>query len=639
MVSYKLCERLAALGQLEKYQITMIGEEPHAAYDRVNLSAMFRGRSISELALHEEQWFEQQDIQLHTGDPVTHIDPEAHRVRTDDGREFAYDRLILATGSKAIRPKMEGAELSEVHVYRTQDDVRKLKQLIQKAQQSQQPIAVMGAGLLGLELTEAICEAGVRVELIEAADHMLPRQLTPEAAHFAQRSLEQLNCQLHFGTRVSAIHPRATSGLRLQLSTSTSLDVAGAVFAVGVRPRDELARNAGLQCDLYGGVDINDGLQTSNPDIYAIGECARLGGYAFGLIAPGYEMADVLARRLSGQKARFIPPEPATHLKMKAVELSAVGQSSTGGVGMRTVVYQDKHCLRTLVLENNKVVGASAIGEWDQFGQLCGAIAKQRELKPKHEKRFLKGENVWGPALQTIQSWPDSSAVCSCTGVNCGTLRSALTDGCGDVESLSKRTGAGSVCGSCKPTLKQLIEGGAASIEPPSPWLWGAASLALLAVVIISSFPPIAYSQTVQGGFHIDVLWRDSVLKQLSGYSLLALFLMLAAFSLRKRWAKVRFGKMTGWRATHSVIGAAAITGTVVHTGMRLGQNLDFLLMLTVLLVTALGAGTSLVIAFAETLSPTRSAALRRYWASAHLWATWPLPLLLAIHILRAYFF
>src|SRR5579859_329297 len=318
MVGHRFCEKLRKAGQ---FRIVVFGEEPRPAYDRVHLSEYFNGKSASELSLPMTGWFEDEEIVLHLGDPVREIDRQNQLVHTSKGFVQRYDFLVLATGSSPFVPDINGIEKEGVFVYRTIEDLDKIKAYAARSRSG----AVMGGGLLGLEAAKALLDLGIpNPHVIEFAPRLMPRQIDSAGSHALESSLRKLGLQLHLNKVTQAIegNGRVES---LQFADESRLAVDMLVISAGIRPRDELARLAGIAVGTRGGIVVNEKLQTSDKRIFAIGECALAQGMIYGLVAPGYEMADVVATNLLEGNKTFTGFDMSTKLKLIGVDVASFG--------------------------------------------------------------------------------------------------------------------------------------------------------------------------------------------------------------------------------------------------------------------------------------------------------------------------
>src|SRR5579871_2759630 len=318
MVGHRFCEKLRAAGE---FRIVVFGEEPRPAYDRVHLSEYFAGKSAADLALPMTGWFGDEEIVLHLGDPIREIDRQQQLVHSMKGVAQHYDYLVLATGSSSFVPDINGIEKEGVFVYRTIDDLDRIKAYAANARSG----AVMGGGLLGLEAAKALLDLGIpQPHVIEFAPRLMPRQIDSAGSLALEASLRKLGLQLHLNKVTQSIEGNGKVE-SLQFADESRLAVDMLVISAGIRPRDELARLAGLSVGTRGGILVNEKLQTSDKQIYAIGECALSQGMIYGLVAPGYEMADVVATNLLGGHKTFTGWDMSTKLKLIGVDVASFG--------------------------------------------------------------------------------------------------------------------------------------------------------------------------------------------------------------------------------------------------------------------------------------------------------------------------
>ena len=321
MVGHRFCERLVERDVNQHFHIVTFCEEPRAAYDRVGLSKYFTHRDAKQLMLADPDWYSQHNIQLHVGDKVDRIERFDHQVHSRQGRVLDYDVLVMATGSAPFVPPTPGIDLPGVFVYRTIED---LDQMLAWGTQCRRA-AVIGGGLLGLEAAKAVIDMGLQTHVIEFAPRLMPRQLDERGSNVLISKIESLGAKVHLNKSARQIvgTDRVTA---IQFVDGSELEVDMIVVSAGIRPRDELARDCGLDLGPRGGVVVNDSLLTSDPDIYAIGEVALHRGMIYGLVAPGYEMADILAANLTGDSREFRGADLSTKLKLMGVDVASFGQ-------------------------------------------------------------------------------------------------------------------------------------------------------------------------------------------------------------------------------------------------------------------------------------------------------------------------
>ncbi len=638
MVGQRMCEELSSKRALRSHRIVVFGEEPTPAYDRVHLCEVVRGGDAKNLQLSHEQWFKDNKVRLFSGDPVVAIDREGRFVTTKSGHREHYDHLILATGSSPNLGKFPGNDGRDVRALRTTEDAAFIRRKAIEAKEKNLPVVVVGGGLLGIELAEDLLRQSIFVIVLESAEFPLSRQLERSAGDLLSDLLSRSGLVLRTGVRVKGFVEK-DSFTEVELEGDDPIECGLVVPAMGIRPRDQLARDAGLRCDMFGGIEVNDQLLTSDPHISAVGECARHRGEVYGLVAPGYAMAEVVAKRLAGGEARFTSVQVGTRLKSSQVELTVVGESSATGLGVKTSVFDRDGNYRRLITRRGRVIGAVALGRWPDFPRVQQAMARSEKLKPVQFKRFDENEPMWpkGGGL-SLKVWPDTATVCTCMGVTCGALRKAIDQGCANVEALADRTGASTVCGTCKPLLSSLVDDEPEVAEGPSKWMVAFSLLSVVGTMTFLLAPSVPYQQSIriEG---IEVLWRTSLYKQITGFSLAGLFSLSIVFSMRKRIRWFSFGDFEAWRIVHAAIGALCVFGGFLHTGFRLGSHLDLALALVFLGSLLLGGVAGGWELLEERLSPSLARLLRGLLIKSHIYLLWPLPVLLVAHVAKVYFF
>lgn len=633
MASYKMCERLVESGAVGRYRVTVLGEEKRPAYDRVHLTDFLTGKQPDDLLLARQEWYAEHGIELHLGDAAISIDRVKRCVCTAGGKEVVYDKLIFATGSRAFMPSMPGNDLPGVYVYRTIEDLEAIKALASKGGRA----AVLGGGLLGLEAAWALQKLGMKTWVVERGSGLLARQLDPQASSVLLKQVERLGMNVCLGRETQGIEAHGDD-LLVQMGSGEALRVQMVVVAVGIRPRDELAAACGLKLGARGGILVNDQLETSDPAIYAIGECAVHNGTIYGLAAPAYRMAEALASSLGGKRKKFTGADLSTRLKLPGIEVTALGDYQAD---LPSIVREDKEGYRRLVMDGSKLVGAVGIGPWPELARLQELVDRRGRLWRWRRQRFERTGRIWSEeAARNVAMWPAEALVCNCVGIRRGALSAACASGCKTVEQLADKTKASTVCGSCKPLLAELV-GQQASFAPVrgNGLLITVALLALLLVSAIILLKPIAFSSTVQVQTLADRLWADTFTRQVTGFVVLGISLLSLVFSLRKRIKRFTFGGFGWWRAVHATIGVLTLLALVTHTGFRMGQNLNRVLMLNFLALALLGALAGAVTALENRLDGPAARRLRALWTWSHILLVWPLPVLLVFHVLASYYF
>jgi nitrite reductase (NADH) large subunit len=638
MAAHRLCELLPPR-EGRRGRVVVFGDEPHPPYDRVHLTEYLAHRDVERLLLRDRSWYADRAIELRAT-AVVEIDLASRSVRAADGSRVAYRRLVLATGSAAVVPAVEGADLPFVFVYRTPHDLDGIAAAARAAATQGSCGALIGAGLLGLEAARALQALGCRVVLVERAERLMPRQLDTGSAAVLEEQMRSLGIDLLLGRQIAAVRADGRTR-RVAFVDGSDLEVGFVVFTAGIRPRDELARAAGLACDPRGGVVVDDRLRTSDEQVFAIGECAVHRGRRCGLVAPVRAMAEVVADRLCGGSSTFAGVTAATRLKVDRVEVSLAGASLSEDAGVRRLVFRDERHCRTLVLDGDRLIGATAIGPWDAWPVVQECVARAGRLRFWQQRRFVgRGEIGAAGASVPVARWAEDATVCTCTGVTLGALRRAQAMGCRTAEMLAEQTSASSVCGSCRPLLEELT--GERERGRPAPvgrGLLPIAAASALVVATIAIAGPVPLSTTVQQPVPFDELWRDPFVRKVSGSVTALLCVASLTFSLRKRWRRLKLGAFARWRLAHALLGTGALVAVAVHTGLRLGQNLDRMLMVSFLALSLLGAAAGAATAAESRLSAVAGGRLRRLGLAAHLVLFWPFPVLLAFHVWKVLWF
>jgi nitrite reductase (NADH) large subunit len=466
MVGQRLVEALRDRDARRRWRVTVLSEEPRRAYDRVNLSSYFDGADAESLDLVPDDCYGAGGYELCLGEAVVSIERAARTVRTSLGRTLRYDALVLATGSYPFVPPLPGADLGSADgrgcfVYRTLDDLDAIRAAAVKAAATtpgRRAGLVVGGGLLGLEAARALRLLGMSPHVVELAPRLMPLQVDEGGGALLRQMIEKLNVTVWLGTSVRQI---ARDGARMlaTLANGTELDLDVVVFAAGVRPRDSLAREAGLAVGPRGGVAVDDGCRSSDQDIYAIGECACIGGRVYGLVAPGYAMAEVLADRLTGGSASFTAADTSTKLKLLGVDVASFGDALASADGALEVTVNDPvaRSYSKLVVSGDAktLLGGVLVGDVSRYGVLRPLVGRPL---PGDPVTMIAGSGQAPGSALGVGAVPGEAQVCACHGVSKDAVCAAITDrGLTDVAGVKGATRAGTGCGSCVPTLKALL--------------------------------------------------------------------------------------------------------------------------------------------------------------------------------------
>lgn len=459
MVGHKFLETLAASGRPDlgtTLRITVLGEEPRPAYDRVHLSEFFAGKSADDLSLVAPGFFDRQDMVLRLNAKVVGIDRAAQQVTLADGSSVAYDRLVLATGSYPFVPPVPGADRKDCFVYRTIEDLEAMQECGARSKSG----VVVGGGLLGLECAKALRDLGLNAHVVEFAPRLMAVQVDDPGARVLRTRIEGLGVGVHTGKNTLAIVDGDDTTHRMQFADGTHLDTDMIVFSAGIRPRDELARACGLEIGPRGGIVIDDRCQTSDPHIYAIGECALWNGQLFGLVAPGYDMARTAARHLAGTECGFAGADMSTKLKLMGVDVASIGDAHGATPGSRSYQFLDerRQTYRKIVVSScgKYLLGGVLVGEASAYGALLQTMLNRIELPEAPEYLILPDTGAARPAIG-VDKLPATAQVCSCNDVSKGALCEAVAGGATTIGALKSCTSAGTACGGCVPLVTQVL--------------------------------------------------------------------------------------------------------------------------------------------------------------------------------------
>jgi nitrite reductase (NADH) large subunit len=470
MVGYKFCEKLISKAGPNQFNITVFGEETRPAYDRVHLSEYFAGKSADDLSMAPSGWYTQNNIKLHLGDPVAKIDRIKKTVYSHKGIIAPYDVLILATGSSAFVPAIPGTEKNGVFIYRTIEDLEMMTAWSKKAKKG----AVIGGGLLGLEAAKAMIDLGISdTTVIEFAPRLMPRQIDESGSNLLKIKLESLG--LNILTNTNTCHILGDESITgMQFANNSKIDVDMLVISAGIKPRDELAVQCGLAIGPRGGIIVNEKLQTSDQNIYAIGECALFEGLIYGLVAPGYEMASIVASNLamlqtgsihnqenSGPET-FYPYDMSTKLKLIGVDVASFGDPFATGDGITTIAINDtnKGVYKRINIsaDGKTLLGGILVGDAAQYNMLLQTVKNRLVLPADPEDLILGSRGGEEAPAMGVTGLPDEALICSCEAVTKSMIcNSVALSGCETIDAVKKCTKAGTGCGGCVPMVKDLM--------------------------------------------------------------------------------------------------------------------------------------------------------------------------------------
>ncbi len=456
MVGLRFCEKLVDFDTTGTYRIVTFCEEPRAAYDRVGLTTFFAHRDAEKLMLTRQEWYHEQGIELHIGDRACSIDRKRQRVRSEKGVEIGYDFVVLATGSFPFVPPVPGIDKRGVFVYRTIED---LERIIDYSKHSRR-CAVLGGGLLGLEAARAAHELGLETHVVEFSPRLMPRQIDEAGSKTLVKRIESMGVQVHLGMSSKEVHGNGAVE-RLEFTDGGSLDVDMIIVSAGIRPRDDLGKECGLALGQRGGIVVDDRLRTSDSAILAIGECASHRGMVYGLVGPGYEMAEVVAANLTGAERGFLGADLSTKLKLMGCDVASFGDYEAPSERATPLVFEDPFAgiYKKLLfsLDGERLLGGILVGDASAYG-MYSMMAKGDVPLPCPPHQLLMTGSGGSPALGTLDAMPDSAQVCSCNNVSRGQICAAIREHDLDsVAAVRQLTRAGTGCGGCVPMVTDVF--------------------------------------------------------------------------------------------------------------------------------------------------------------------------------------
>lgn len=617
--------------------VVLFGNEIYEPYNRVQLSNLLsRSKDyddiITKLPASCDQFqftYRQQHIES--------ILTEEKTVITQSGESFEYDELVIATGSTPFVPGIEGANLTGVYTFRNLRDAEALMTRTLKSRK----VVVVGGGLLGLEAARALKKNHTEVILMQQADRLMNRQLDEKAADILKAYVESLGIwvDLSMGVRGIVGEERVESVITRE---GNVIECDTVLFCTGIRPAISLAQSAGLQ--VARGIIVNDRLQTSVENIYAIGECCEHKGMVYGIVAPGFEQATVLAENLANGQAQYQGTQLISTLKVVGQSVCSMGEVAevTRRAKQSLPSYYNKKNgdYRKLVVHQGRIIGACAVGDWPEKQRVQEIFLSQTKLSFLRFWYFKFTGKLWvKEGDNNIAAWPAAAIVCQCNQITRGEISSAIQSGCKSVATIGQSTSAGTVCGSCQPLLQNLLgqKPEAVKLKGGIPILV-ASFLAIFSSILFAAIPGITPVDSVQIPSY-EFLWTDGWWKQFTGFTLIGLVAVGLIMSLRKHLGWSFLGQFSYWRVLHALLGVVALAVLLAHTGAHLGENLNRWLMINFLLISGIGAMAGMSLWLAGKASQDGVQALKKVWYWAHLLVVWPLPALLAVHIFSVYYY
>ncbi len=458
MVGHKFLESLVDMQQAQNYDITVLCEEPRAAYDRVYLTSYFSGKTADDLSLVSEGFFETNNINLKLNCQATELDRAAKVITTQDGEKISYDKVVLATGSFPFVPPVPGHERENCLVYRTIEDLEAIKASAAKGKIG----VVVGGGLLGLEAAKALHDLGLETHVVEFAPRLMAVQVDDGGGALLKSKIEELGVRVHTSKNTQNITDGDECFHKMEFADGEVLETDVILFSAGIRPQDAIARQSEIELGPRGGIQINNHCQTSDPDVYAIGECALWGGMIYGLVAPGYNMAKVAAQHLTQKgDAVFEGADMSTKLKLMGVDVASIGDCHARTEGALSYSYNDQvnQVYKKIVVSADKksLLGVVMVGEADDYGNLLQMVLNDMELPENPEVLILPAlDGAAKPAMGT-DALPDTAVICSCNDVSKGAICCSVQDGAQTIGDVKAATKAATACGGCTALVTQVM--------------------------------------------------------------------------------------------------------------------------------------------------------------------------------------
>jgi nitrite reductase (NADH) large subunit len=457
MVGQAFLEYLIERDVQQKYNIITFCEESRPAYDRVHLSEFFNGKTAEELSMIEDGFFEQNEITIHIGDKAVKIDRENKQVISENGLTIDYDKIVLATGSYPFVPPMPGHDRDDCLVYRTIEDLEAITIAGNKGKVG----VVIGGGLLGLECANAVKNLGLETHVVEFSPRLMAVQIDDAGGDMLQRKIEALDVSVHTSKNTTEIVDGENHQHKMVFSDGESLETDMIVFSAGIRPRDELAKECGLEIGQRGGISINNQCLTSDKDIYAIGECALWNNQIFGLVGPGNQMAAVAADHLSGTDAAFTGADMSTKLKLMGVDVCSIGDAhgKTMGSCAYSFIDEQNEVYKKIVVseDGTRLLGSVLIGDGSDYDTLFQYASNGINLPEHPDDLILPQRDGRAPVGLGVDALPESAQICSCNNVSKGELVSAVDGGIQTLGELKECTKAGTTCGGCAVMVGQIL--------------------------------------------------------------------------------------------------------------------------------------------------------------------------------------
>ncbi len=450
MVGHNFIEKLVASEGYDNFEVHTFCEEPRVAYDRVYLSSYFSGKTAEDLSLVKPGFYEENNVTIYMNDKAVDVDIKEKTVTSQAGVIISYDKLIMATGSFPFVPPIKGNDREGCLVYRTIEDLEAMKAVAAKGKVG----VVVGGGLLGLEAAKALVDLGLDTHVVEFAPRLMPVQLDDGGSALLKRKIENLGVTVHASKATNVIQAGKNCMNKMVFADGEELETDMVLFSAGIRARDDLAKKIGLELGPRGGIVIDDQCKTNHKDIFAIGECALHEGMIYGLVAPGYAMAQAVVNQLNAEPGSFTGADMSTKLKLMGIDVASIGDPHGTDENALSYVYENgpEEIYKKIVVtpDGKKLLGAVLVGDAEDFGNLLQIMLNDMDL-PEHPDMLILpnrdgsgGGDLFGP-----DALPDTAQLCSCYDVSKGDIVNAVETGCCTMADIKASTEAGAGCGGC----------------------------------------------------------------------------------------------------------------------------------------------------------------------------------------------
>jgi len=457
MVGHNFIEKLIASDHADTVEVTTFCEEVRLAYDRVYLSSYFSGKTAEDLSLVTPGFYEENNIKVLLGDKAVSVDRDAKTVTSEKGETIAYDKLVMATGSYCFVPDFPGNDREGCLVYRTIEDLEDIQAAAEKGKVG----VVVGGGLLGLEAAKALKDLGLETHVVEFAPRLMPVQLDDGGAALLKRKIENIGVTVHCSKATTEVVDGDKYLNKMVFADGESLETDIILYSAGIRARDDLATEMGLTIGPRGGIVIDDQCLTNDKDIFAVGECALHEGMIYGLVAPGYAMAQVVVDQLGGKEAVFVPSDMSTKLKLMGIDVGSVGDPHGTDEDALSYVYENgpEEIYKKIVVsaDGTRLLGAVLVGDAEDYSNLLQLMLNEMDLPEHPDVLILPSRDGGGADLFGPDALPDTAQLCSCFDVSKGDLITAVEGGCCTMADVKATTEAGTGCGGCLQLVTNVL--------------------------------------------------------------------------------------------------------------------------------------------------------------------------------------